>query len=169
PLSPPAPAGRDPGLWALMSEYLEALHERSPQEIGPAFGDERLNDRLGDASARAALAWDERVQAFRRALAELPRAGFTEADVLDADLLTFELDRQIAGARFRPWQTPITGMSGPQIWLPQLADSLPMQTDKHRADYLARLRQVPIVVGDVMDNMRLGMAEGRVPPRVAVE
>jgi uncharacterized protein (DUF885 family) len=169
PLSPPVPEGRNPQLWAFMSRYLEALHEASPESVGPSFGDERLNDRLGDASAAANLAWDERVIGWRLELERLPRTDFTEADHLDADLLVFELDRQIAGARFRGWQTPVNSQGGPQVWLPQLSAQLPMRTDKHRRDYLTRLKQVPIVVGDTIENMRQGVAEGRVPPRAAVE
>lgn len=168
PLSPPVPDGRSPALWAFMSEYLEALHERSPEWIGPRFGDERLNDRMGDVSPAANLAWDERVVALRLQLENLPRDDFSEADRLDADLMVHQLDSQIAGARFRDWQMPITSLSGPQIWLPQLSSNLPMTTDKHRRDYLARLRQIPIVIGDTIDAMRQGMAEGRVPPRAAV-
>lgn len=169
PLSPPVPQGRSPALWAFMSEYLEALHERYPEWIGPQFGDERLNDRLGDVSPNAQLAWAERVVALRVALANLPRDDFSEADRLDADLMVHQLDSEVAGARFRAWQTPVNSLSGPQIWLPQLSSKLPMTTDKHRRDYLARLRQVPIVVGDTIDAMRQGVAEGRVPPRAAVE
>lgn len=168
PLSPPAPEGRSPALWAFMSEYLEALHERNPEWIGPQFGDERLNDRLGDVSPAAQLAWDERVVQLRLALERIPREDFSEADRLDADLMVHQLDSQIAGAAFRDWQMPVNSLSGPQIWLPQLSSNLPMSTDKHRRDYLARLRQVPIVVGDTIDAMRQGMAEGRVPPRAAV-
>lgn len=169
PLSPPVPEGRDPALWNLMSAYLEAMHERSPESVGPAFGDERLNDRLGDVSANAELAWNQRVIAFRLEAEKLPLAGYTGADRLDAELLIFDLDRQIAGAPFNAWQLPVNSQGGPQVWLPQLADRLPMRTEAHRRDYLSRLRQVPIVVGDTIDNMRLGMAEGRVPPRAAVE
>lgn len=169
PLSPPPPEDRNPALWALMSDYLEALHEASPEWIGPAFGDERLNDRMGDVSAASQLAWNERVVAFRLQLEALPRSGFSEPDHLDAGLLTHELDAQIAGAPFRVWQMPVNNLNGPQVWLPQLAGRLPMATDKHRRDYLQRLKQIPIVIGDTIDNMRLGIAEGRVPPRAAVE
>lgn len=169
PLSPPVPEGRDPALWTLMSEYLEAMHERSPESVGPSFGDERLNDRLGDVSAAAEDAWNEQVAAFRLRAESLPLTDFTGPDRLDADLLIFDLDRQIAGAPFKGWQMPINSQGGPQVWLPQLSDRVPMRTEAHRRDYLARLRQVPIVVGDTIDNMRLGVAEGRVPPRAAVE
>jgi uncharacterized protein (DUF885 family) len=152
-----------------MSEYLEAMHERSPESVGPSFGDERLNDRLGDVSAAAEDAWNEQVATFRLRAESLPLTDFTGPDRLDADLLIFDLDRQIAGAPFKGWQMPINSQGGPQVWLPQLSDRVPMRTEAHRRDYLARLRQVPIVVGDTIDNMRLGVAEGRVPPRAAVE
>jgi uncharacterized protein (DUF885 family) len=152
-----------------MSDYLEAMHEQYPESVGPSFGDERLNDRLGDVSAASEQAWNEQVTAFRLRAANLPLEDYTGPDRLDAELLIFDLDRQIAGAPFKGWQTPVNSQGGPQVWLPQLSDRVPMRTEAHRRDYLARLRQVPIVVGDTIDNMRLGMAEGRVPPRAAVE
>lgn len=168
PLSPPVPEGRDPALWALMSAYLEAMHERWPEAIGPQFGDERLNDRLGDVSAAAEEAWSVTVRSFLRDLESLPRVGFSEPDRLDAELLAFDLGRQLDAVPFHRWQMPVTAQNGPQVWLPQLGAQLPMSTEKHRRDYLQRLKQVPIVVGDTIDNMRMGMAVGRVPPRVAV-
>ena len=64
---------------------------------------------------------------------------------------------------------PITSISGPQIWLPQMGNQVPMQTAKHREDYLTRLKRVPILIGDEIDDMRLGIAERRVPPKVVVE
>lgn len=168
PLSPPVPTGRDPALWAFMSRYLEAIHARAPEQVGPQFGDERLNDRLGNVSAKAEDAWNASLTTFRRELASLDRTGFTEADRLDADLLLYGLDQQIAAIPLKRWQMPVNSQGGPQVWLPQLSDQLPMTTAKHRQDYLQRLKQVPIVVGDTMDNMRLGMTENRVPPKAAV-
>ena len=168
PLSPPVPEGRDPALWALMSEYLEALHERSPESIGPAFGDERLNDRMGDVSAPAEAKWQTTLTTFRARVATLNPNNFSEADRLDADLLRYTLNRELLGAPLKRWQMPVSSQGGPQVWLPQLSDRLPMQTEKHRADYLQRLKQIPIVIGDTIDNMRLGMGEGRVPPKAVV-
>jgi len=168
PLSPPVPEGRDARLWTLMSEYLEALHERSPESIGPSFGDDRLNDRMGDVSAAAEAAWQERLVSFRARVAMINPTGFSEADRLDADLLRHTLNRQLVGAPLKRWQMPVTSQGGPQVWLPQMGDRLPMRTDKHRADYLMRLKQIPIVIGDTIDNMRLGMDDGRVPPKAVV-
>ncbi|MEM9373689.1 MAG: DUF885 domain-containing protein, partial [Planctomycetota bacterium] len=168
PLAPPVPEGRDPALWNLMSAYLEALHERSPESIGPSFGDERLNDRMGDVSASAESEWQKTLTSFRTRVATLNPTGFSEADRLDADLFRYALNRQLLSAPLKRWQMPVSSQGGPQVWLPQLAGRLPMQTDKHRADYLRRLKQIPIVIGDTIDNMRLGMSEGRVPPKAVV-
>lgn len=168
PLSPPAPEGRDAALWDLMSEYLEAQHQRYPESIGPSFGDERLNDRMGDVSAAAEAEWQKALTSFRTRVALLNPTGFSEADLLDAGLLRYDLNRQLLGAPLKRWQMPVSSQGGPQVWLPQLAGRLPMQTDEHRADYLKRLKQIPIIIGDTIDNMRLGMGEGRVPPKAVV-
>ncbi|MEM7628929.1 MAG: DUF885 domain-containing protein [Planctomycetota bacterium] len=160
---------RDAELIALLDRFVDALHERFPQWVGPSLGDERYNDRLSDSSPEAILAWEDRLRAFRSELAALDRAGFAEPDHLDADLLAYQLDEWLEVATLKRWQMPVNALSGPQVWLPQLGDRVPLNTPKHYDDYLSRLRQVPIAVGDAIDAMRLGIAEGRVPPRVVVE
>lgn len=160
---------RDADLTALLDRFVDELHERYPQWVGPSLGDERYNDRLSDNSPAAILAWEDRLRAYRRELAELDRSGFGGADHLDADLLAYQLDEWLETAALKRWQMPVTSLGGPQVWLPQMGDRVPLSTPQHYDDYLSKLKQVPIAVGDAIEAMRLGMAEGRVPPRVVVQ
>jgi len=166
---PSCPDGRDPGLWALMNQGIELAYLGDPISIGPLLGDESRNDQLGDVSA---VAIEEQIQMKRDLLEDLKsldRSGFSELDRTDADLLVYQWETDLRMAEFKVWQMPITSISGPQVWLPQLGDRVVMQTPKHQSDYLIRLKRVPILIGDHIDNMRQGIVEGRVPPRVVVE
>lgn len=166
---PPVPEGRDPGLWDLMNRAIDMMYEADPMGIGPLLGDESRNDELGDSSAQAIERGVEQTREMLGELRALDRSGFSEADHLDADLLIYQWEQDLRLARYKSWQMPVTSIGGPQVWLPQLGDRVPLQTREHYADYLTRLKRVPIAVGDQIDNMRLGIEAGRVPPRVVVE
>ncbi len=166
---PSVPQGRDPGLWNLMNRAIDWMYEASPMWIGPLLGDDSRNDEMGDGSAAAIEAGIEQTRAFLEELRGIDRSGFSDADHLAADLLIYQWKQDLRLAPFKSWQKPVTSIGGPQVWLPQLGDQVPTRTREDLANYLTRLKRVPIAVGDAIDNMRLGIAEGRVPPRVVVE
>lgn len=166
---PVCPDGRDPGLWALMNRAIEKAYRADPLWIGPLLDDESRNDQLGDGSIEAIEAGLEDTRLLLEDLKSLDRSGFSETDTLAADLLNYQWEKELRLAEFKNWQVPITSIGGPQIWLPQLGDRVPMLTEKHRKDYLTRLKRVPILIGDQIDNMRMGISEGRVPPRVTIQ
>ncbi len=159
---------RSPELRAFMDVYLDALHERNPEWMGISLGDDTYNHMLSDSSAAANEAWTDRVRAWRDELAAMDRSAFTEEDNLDADLLLYQFGLAIEAAALKRWQMPVSSLGGPQVWLPQLGDRVPLTKPEHRDDWVKRLRQVPTAIGDAIDNMRLGIAEGRVPPKPAV-
>ncbi len=166
---PECPPDRDPGLWALMNEAIELAFEESPMMVGPLLGDESRNDELGDESLPAILDRLSQRKALLARLKSIDRAGFSERDHLAADLLINQWETEQRLAAFKPWQQPISSISGPQVWLPQIGDRVPMMTRQHREDYLTKLKRIQIVIGDQMDNMRAGISEGRVPPAVVIQ
>jgi len=166
---PPCPDDRDPGLWAVMNRAIELAYKADPISVGAILGDESRNDQLGDVSYEAI---ESELQAKRALLVDLKaldRAGFSNADTTDADLLIYQWTNDLRLAEFKPWQMPISSISGPQVWLPQMGDRVPMRTQSHHQNYLTRLKRIPIMIGDEIDNMRLGISERRVPPRVVIE
>ncbi len=166
---PACPDDRDDALWNIMNELIALEFERDPVSVGPLLGDDSRNNQLGDESAPVQRARIKKITEIRNRLAALDSSGFTEQDQLDADLVAYWLDEYIREASFERWMMPISGMSGVQVWLPQLGSRVRMQSAKDRRDYLTRLKRVPIVVGDTIDNMRLGIVANRVPPRVVME
>ena len=166
---PACPPDRDPALWDLMNRAIDIMYESDPMGIGPLLGDESRNDELGNNSASAIEQNNQRFAELLDELRSIDRSGFTDRDHLSADLLIYQWEQGQRLAQYKQWQMPVTSIGGPQVWLPQMGDSVPLITREHYADYLTRLKRVPIVVGDHIDNMRLGIAENRVPPRVVVE
>lgn len=164
----PAPSGRSPALWAFMNEYLEAVLERAPG-TGLQFGDERYNDRLYDPGPAAMNAWNARLDGFLARLESMNRAGFSEADSTDADLLLYEWRLAVAGRQFHDEQMPVSSIDGPHFSLPQMALTLPFRTERHYADYASRLEAVADHLDRHIEQMRLGMKAGRTQPRFIVE
>ena len=87
-------------------------------------------------------------------LKAIDRSGFGHADQLAADLLIYQWENDLRLSVFKQWQMPISSIGGPQVWLPQMGDRVLMKTPKHRRDYLTRLKRVPILIGDHIENMR---------------
>lgn len=152
-------------LIALLDEAYDHAMRTGP-ESASRRGDLRFNDKLYDPSPEGIAA----ARAVEASLLErartLDRAGFTDEDHLDADLLVYTIEERQAGARFFPEHTPISSMDGPHIWLPQLSLTIPFEEPRHFADYASRLEAVPAHVRSHIRQMRAGLAAGRVPPRV---
>jgi len=158
---------RSPELLAILDEHVDWLMRENPTQASTR-GDFRFNDQLRDESPEA---YERRRAEVRDRLARLEAidtSAFTEEDRLDADLLAYELTLELEGARFHPEQMPVDALWGVQVSLPQLADSLVFPSERHYVDYAARLERVPRLIEQTMEQMRRGMAAGRMPPRAAL-
>jgi uncharacterized protein (DUF885 family) len=159
--------GRSAALLAILDEHVEWRLAEDPLEASRR-GDHRFDAMLPDVSPAAV---EQRLGEVRDRLGRLKaldRAGFTEQDRLDADLLAYELERMVEAAPFHREQFPIDARSGVQVSLPQMADSLPIRTPADRAAYAARLEGVPALIDGTIEQMRAGLRAGRVPPRVVM-
>jgi uncharacterized protein (DUF885 family) len=167
-LSAPARAGdADEKVLALLAEDLEEQMRRHPTWASER-GDRRFDDLLEDESPEAFRDRVEHATLRLRALAEVDRTGLSPAVRTHAALLEHVLRERIAYAAFHPEQTPVTQLGGPQRDLPELPGQLSFVTEKHFADYIARLEKVPRLLDQVTANMRAGLKAGRTPPRVTL-
>lgn len=161
-------SGRSADLLSILDEHVEYLKRTNPVTASTR-GDLRFNDQLHDESPAGYAARRAEIADRLSRLRGLNRDGWSEEDHLDADLLAYDLSRQVEGARFWPEQTPIDALSGPQIWLPQMWMTLPFQTEKHYSDYATRLERMPTLIAQQVEQMRRGLAAGRTPPRVVMK
>lgn len=166
PSLPACPPGRNAPLWSFMDKLLLEMYDQDPGSYYQIVGDESRLGELGDVSEASIQVWIDRQRELLAELRSLDQNGYSDADRTDFDLVQYQLMTSINQSKYKSHQTPVTSISGPQVWLPQMGSRLPMRTREHREMYVQRLRQIDVLIGDHMDNMRAGMQSGRVPPQV---
>ncbi len=160
--------GRRKVLNDLLAERWEYTLRNSPL-FASFLGDKRWNDKLDDFSQKAI---DDDLEQSRKFLARfeaIDTTGFPEQEALNKTLMVRDLRMSVAGARFKPWETPVTQFGGVHTEMPQLVSILSFQSVKDYDDYISRLKQLPRLFDETTIQMRKGMAEGLMPPRVLLE
>ncbi|HVU63238.1 MAG TPA: DUF885 domain-containing protein [Phycisphaerales bacterium] len=159
--------GRDPRLLQALDEHVEWILKNNPIDASQR-GDERYGDQLGDPSPAGVLKANWEAAHRLKYLARLPVGRMSEVDRLDLDLIIYDLSQRVDAARFHLEELAVDAQSGPQVSLPQMCDSLPFTRPKHYADYAARLERIPQYLEGWKQTLRAGLADKRVPPKVAL-
>ncbi len=152
----------------LLAERWEYTLRTSPL-FASFLGDKRWNDQMDDGSQKAI---DEDLEQGKKFLARfeaIDTTGFPEQEVLNKTLMVRDLQIALEGARFKSWEMPVSQFNGIHTFLPQLASLLAFTNVKDYEDYISRLKQIPRVFDETVIQMRKGMAEGLMPPRILLE
>ena len=174
-LSAIAAAAPAPDLEARRKALNDLLHEQWEYNLrtSPTFasflGDKRYNDRLDDFSQKEIDDENEQSRRFLARFEAIDTAGFPEQEILNKKLMVRDLKMGVEGVRFKPWEMPVTQQNGVHIDLPQLVNILSFESLKDYDDYIARLKQVPRLFDENIIQMRKGMAEGLMPPKLVLE
>jgi len=152
----------------LLHEQWEYTMKHSPI-YASILGDKRYNDQVGDFSQKAIDEDLEETQRFLTRFEAIDTAGFPEQEVLNRRLMVRDLKMSLEGARFKPWETPVNQFSGIHINVPQLVSVLSFESVKDYEDYIARLKQLPRLFDQTVVQMRKGLADGLMPPRILLE
>ena len=111
----------------------------------------------------------------RQSAAFLDRLNRIDADALpserrmDRELFEWMLRSRIESAAFFPERIPFIADSGFHSGLLRAADGVSFRRLDDYEDYLRRLRGIPRYVGQHIENMRSGINDGFVAPRVVLE
>jgi len=162
------PEGRRKILNDLLAERWEYTLRTSPI-YASILGDKRWNDKLDDFSQKAI---DDDLEQSRKFLARfnaIGTTGFPEQEVLNKTLMVRDLQLSLEEAPFKPWEMPVSQFGGVHIDLPQLVSILSFQNVKDYDDYISRLKQFPRFFDENVIQMRKGMADGLMPPRILLE
>jgi uncharacterized protein (DUF885 family) len=152
-------------LHELLNEQWEYTLRTSP-EFASILGDKRYNDKLSDFS-QAAIDRDlAQNRVFLTKFEAVNTAGFPEQEKLNRDLMVRNLRETLDAAKFKEWEMPVSQMNGIHIDAPQLVTSLSFDTVKDYDDYIARLKLLPRAFREVTVQMRKGMSEGLMPPKI---
>jgi uncharacterized protein (DUF885 family) len=160
--------GRRKALNDLLAERWEYTLRTSPT-FASFLGDKRWNDKLDDFSQKAIDDDLEQSKKFLARFEAIDATGFPEQEALNKTLMVRDLRVTLDGARFKSWEMPVTQFGGVHIDLPQLVSLLSFQSVKDYEDYVSRLKQIPRVFDENVVQMRKGMAEGLMPPRILLE
>jgi uncharacterized protein (DUF885 family) len=160
--------GRRKALNDLLAERWEYTLRTSPI-FASMLGDKRWNDKLDDFSQKAI---DDDLEQSRKDVARfeaIDTTGFPEQEILNKTLMVRDLQMSLEGARFKSWEMPVSQFSGVHTFLPQLVSLLSFTSVKDYDDYIARMKQMPRYFDETVIQMRKGMAEGLMPPRILLE
>lgn len=166
-LTPFGLAGSKP-LEALFDDY-QAWRLRESPEYARSRGDYSRPDRVGDESLAAIERHFEDEKRFLARLHEINRDELNAADALNYDLFERECSQSIEGYRFRTFLAPVGGRFGPQVDVPQLHERVRFHDFADYENYLKRVEATPAELDHIIERLKLGLREGRTPPRVCVQ
>jgi uncharacterized protein (DUF885 family) len=153
---------------AVFDEQYESDLRNFP-ERATAFGDYRYNDKLADHSLSAIAEHHKTDEAFLARLKAIPTTGFTDQDQLSHDLMVRVLQQRITDYDLKEYEMPINQQNGIHTNLADLPLSVPFDSVKHYEDYVARLHQIPRVLGQTSEVLRAGMKDKLIPVRFLLE
>jgi uncharacterized protein (DUF885 family) len=166
---------RQSGLDARRKQLNDLLAERweYTMRTNPVFasmlGDKRWNDKLADASQTFIDQDLAQTKIFLARFEAIDTTGFPGQEVLNKTLMIRNLKMDLEGARFKPWETPVSQFNGIHIELPDLVTVLSFETVKDYEDYIARLKAMPLLFDQTETQMRKGLAEALMNPRFLLE
>ena len=160
----PAAAAPADDLHALFDDYRANQLTENPFEATYA-GVTEHNDRLPSVSPedherRAGQSAD-----FLARLEAIDVAGLSEADRVNADLLRFILEQEVALAAFDSWRMPFLADAGFHSNIGHVVSATSFRTEKDYENYVARLSALPGYLDQQISNMRIGLADGFTQPK----
>ncbi len=155
-------------LTALIHEEWEYELRASPEQA-TAIGDNRYNGLLTDYSPEAFARQMQHDGEVLRRLRQFNSGALDRKDQLNRTLLTRMLQTDLDGNRLKNWEMPVNQMNGPHLGYAGMAQEMPFRTSQDYENYLSRLRALPRVFAQLMQDIRLGMRDGLMPPRYLLE
>jgi uncharacterized protein (DUF885 family) len=126
-------------------------------------GDYRFNDRVPDVSESAQHARLQKLREFASRV-KSPDSK-VDGDSLNAQILGFILEHELALGEFVPWRIPFLSDAGFHINIGYVVSSTRFEKMEDYLDYLARLDALPGFLEQNRINMQLGIESGFTQPR----
>ncbi len=170
--APQAEIGAAEQLDAVFDEYFERYLEIQPL-TATFVGDNRYNDRvantLGPEHRAKSLALE---QEFLARLEAIDRSVLDPQRQLSYDIFKLDREIEIAGDRFPGHLQPLNQFGSVMSYMVQLGSGAsvhPFKTVKDYDDWLSRVDDFAVLSEQLVDNMREGMQQGIVRPRILME
>jgi uncharacterized protein (DUF885 family) len=177
--SGPAAAANDTGrlnasgqLATLVAQYFEKRLELNPLSA-TQIGDHRFDDRLANRYGPEYIAATEAMNAeFLQRLLEIDESVLAGQDWLTYEAFKLSRENAIAGQQFPAELQPVNQFySAPKSFV-QLGSGAayhPFKSVRNYDDFLSRIDDYVVLNKQLIENMKLGMQQGIVQPRILME
>src|SRR5256885_112066 len=164
----------------LARRYWQTLLETVPVTLvfdggagGPLFatslGDHRFDARLDDWAPSARRKLRETLSQLRSEATIFDARGLSPEETITLGMLREQLAEEIAVEACEGEVWVVDQMNGPQTQLPQTWMYYPLGTEQGVSDLASRYGQVDRMFEQIVANLRRGMFQGKVSPRVNVQ
>ncbi|MBV9624863.1 MAG: DUF885 domain-containing protein [Acidobacteria bacterium] len=163
------PAGaRRAELERLFAEEWEYQLRESP-ELATSIGDYRYNDRWSDLSLAHVARQRSELEEWLGRFQGFDVRGLPEQDQLSHQLMVRNLKEGIEGIDLKTYEMPIDQFNGAHLEAAQLVAIMPFDSPKHYQEYLSRLNRLPRLFDQLIEVMKQGKQDQRMPPRYLLE
>ena len=159
-------------LHALFDEHFERNLELNPMRA-TFVGDNRYNDRMANSYGPEYRAADQAMdREFLQRLLEIDREQLGYQDQLSYDLFLINREQSLESYEYPSHLQPINqfrSVTNSFVRLGSGAGAHPFDTVKDYDDFLSRADDFAVIIDQLVVNMREGMREGVVQPRILME
>ena len=159
-------------LAALIGEYYDRNLELNPlsaTQVGDDRFDDQLANRYGPEYLAATAALHEE---FLQRLLAIDSSGFEGQDWLTFEAFKLSRENSIAGQQFPAELQPVNQFYSQANFFVQLGSGAsfhPFKTVRNYDDFLSRIDDYVVLNNQMIENMKLGMEQGIVQPRILME
>ncbi|MBJ9578458.1 DUF885 family protein [Acinetobacter baumannii] len=152
----------------LLQEQWEYTLKNSP-ETATVLGDLRYNDRWTEFSKNQIEKDKKTTQNFLKRFEAIDSTGFSATDQLNKDLMIYQLKETLKNYDLKLYEMPFNQMWGLHLQFPGFISSIPFNNAKQYQDYIARLKQIPLILDQGIQLAKQGQKDGLMPPKYLIE
>ncbi|PJF05066.1 DUF885 domain-containing protein [Acinetobacter seifertii] len=152
----------------LLQEQWEYTLKNNP-ETATTLGDLRYNDRWTEFSKNQIEKDKKTTQNFLKRFEAIDSTGFSATDQLNKDLMIYQLKETLKNYDLKLYEMPFNQMWGLHLQFPGFISSIPFDNAKQYQDYIARLKQIPLILDQGIQLAKQGQKDGLIPPKYLLE
>ncbi|WP_410567603.1 DUF885 domain-containing protein [Acinetobacter sp. H1(2024)] len=152
----------------LLQEQWEYTLKNNP-ETATTLGDLRYNDRWTESSKNQIEKDKKTTQNFLKRFEAIDSTGFSATDQLNKGLMIYQLKETLKNYDLKLYEMPFNQMWGLHLQFPGFISSIPFNNTKQYQDYIARLKQIPLILDQGIQLAKQGQKDGLIPPKYLLE
>ena len=152
----------------LMADYWSYTLQESPT-LATRAGINDFNHLLPQVSPVDHARRLRTEEAFQERLTSIDRDSLNRDNQVNYDLLDWELARSIDGMRLNTLRIPFNTFSSFFSGALRASFGINMNTEEDYRDYIARIEEFPRYFNENIENMRQGMRDGFVLPKIIID